>query len=229
MANYSWTYLIFALGCWDSPTEEKAKETTELVKASHEVIFASVEKIGQHSFQATYLQEEFHGEDVRTEHEEVLEISWQDWDNFQAKRLVDGEVVSDIIIVGSQTWDWQSEKWEKRRDGEPYRVQLRNTWNQWDSVMRHFEQHVEWVSDGEEVVQGRKTKRYKANFTKPEALKASLRPAEFQAMVWVDEETAVRILGEVTGTLINGAYKKKIKYQVQRTDIGKKQEINSPI
>lgn len=199
------------------------------MEASHQVIFASVEKIGSHAFQASYQQKEFHGEEIRSTHEEVLEISWQDWDNFQSRRTVDGETVSSIIILDSQTWDFQAEKWEKRRDGEPYRVQLRNTWNQWDSVMRHFEEYVEWIPDGDETVEGRKTKRYKAKFIKPQDVKRGLRPTKFRALVWVDEETAVRILGEIEGTLIRDAYKKEIKYQVQRTEIGQKQEINAPI
>ena len=29
----------------------------------------------------------------------------------------------------------------ERPDGEPYRVQLRSMWNQWESAMRHFEPH----------------------------------------------------------------------------------------
>ena len=229
MANYSWTYLIFLGGCWDAKPNVAPEEPSKLMEASHQVIFASVEKIGIHSFQATYQQTEFHGEDIRSEHEEVLEISWQNWDNFESKRTVDGEIVSNIIITDAQTWDWQSQQWVRRRDGEPYRVQLRNTWNQWDSVMRHFGEHVEWILDGDEVIEGRKTKRYRALFTKPERVKVSLRPIEFQGMVWVDEETAVRILGEISGVLLRDAYKKQVKYQVQRTEIGLKKDISPPI
>ena len=62
MANYSWTYLIFAFGCWDSAEEEELQSKTDLFEASEKVIFASVEQIGQHAFQASYQQEEYHGE-----------------------------------------------------------------------------------------------------------------------------------------------------------------------
>ena len=224
MANYSWTYLILMLACGDSSEKEVVTETS-LMEASHQVIFASVEKLGKHDFQATYQQQEFHGEDERAKHEEILEIEWQDWDHFQSRRLVDGKIVSNVIISDSGTWDWHGGAWVERSDGEPYRVQMRNTWNQWDSVIRHFSEHIEWVLDGEEVVEKRRTKRYKARFTKPETVKSSLRPTQFQGTVWVDEETAVRVLGEITGSLVRGSYRKSVKLQVQRTEIGKDKKI----
>jgi hypothetical protein len=220
--------LICLLACADTTEKEVVKEIS-LMEASHQVIFASVEKLGKHDFQATYQQQEFHGEEEKAKHEEILEIKWQDWDHFQSRRSVDGEVASNVIISDLGTWDWHGGKWVERSDGEPYRVQMRNTWNQWDSVIRHFSEHIEWVLDGEEVIEERKTKRYKAKFTKPETVKSSLRPTQFQGTVWVDEETAVRVLGEIRGSLVRNSYRKVVKLQVQRTEIGKEKKMVVPI
>ena len=60
-----------------------------------------------------------------------------------------------------------------------------------------------------EKCRGRKTRRYKSKFTKP-GPQEWFEALEFQAVIWVDEGTAVRILGEVTGTLIRDAYEKKL-------------------
>jgi hypothetical protein len=45
----------------------------------------------------------------------------------------------------------------------------------------------------------------------------------------VDEETAVRVLGEIRGSLVRNSYRKVVKLQVQRTEIGKDKKIVVPI
>jgi len=227
MAMYTW-YLLSWLGCSSDSAKEELSPAEQLVLASDKVIFASVEKIGPHRSVSTFKRTEYRGEDIETEHEEVLQIAWKDWDNFQATRFVDEEVVSDIIIADFATWEYAGGQWKNREDGELYRVQLRSTWNQWDDVLRHFSEHVTWEFVSEEVLEGRKTKKYTARFSKPDDARKTLRPLAFQGTVWVDEVTAVRILGEISGELGRGSYKKSLQLQVQRIDIGGEIAINVP-
>ena len=229
MAVYHWRALsLVLLGCSSGTSEKNLSPTEELVKASEQVIFASVEKVGPHRSVSTFDRKEYHGEDLNSEHQEILQIVWKDWDNFQYIQTVDKEVNSDVVISNLITWEYSAGRWNRRQDGEPYRVQLRSIWNQWDNVMRHFVDHVTWTPIAQEVIEGRKTQKYVAEFTKPEDSSKSLRPISFDGTVWVDEQTAVRILGEIQGELCRGAYKKSMRLQVQRTDIGSEIVIDLP-
>ena len=130
-----------------NPIRRKSRRKPDIT-ASKEVIFASTELLGPHRFRSVFEQTEFHGEDVRNTHREVLSIDWVDWDHWQATHMVDDDVVMQVIIMDSICLEQVSGQFVKRPDGEPYRVQLRSMWNQWDSIMRHFEPHSTWTDNG---------------------------------------------------------------------------------
>lgn len=202
----------------DEQTKVSTPEET-LIAASKEVIFASTEVLGPHRFRSVYTQTEFHGEDVRNQHREVLSIDWMDWDHWQATHLVDEDVVMNVMIMDSQTLEQVSGEYIKRPDGEPYRVQLRSMWNQWDAVMRHFEPHTTWTDNGTSTIEGRTVHQYTAVFAEPAKTPVGLIPIELSAQVWVDEQTAVRLAGTVEAVLIQGPYKKQVSLKVDRSAI----------
>ena len=206
------------MACAGEDSTNLVEEKT-LLTASQEVIFASTEVLGPHRFRSVFTQKEFHGEDVRNTHREVLSIDWMDWDHWQATHMVDDEVVMQVIIMDSQCLEHVSGKFVKRPDGEPYRVQLRSMWNQWDSIMRHFEPHTTWTDNGTSTMEGRTVHHYTAVFKEPQDSTVGLSPRELAAQVWVDEQTAVRLAGTVEASLINGAYKKSVSLKVERSNI----------
>ena len=208
------------LACTGDDQKTVSEPDQTLISASKEVIFASTEVLGPHRFRSVYEQTEFHGEDVRNQHREVLSIDWMDWDHWQATHLVDEDVVMNVLIMDSQTLEQVSGTYIKRPDGEPYRVQLRSMWNQWDAVMRHFEPYTTWTDNGTSQIEGRTVHQYTANFTEPEKQPVGLIPIELSAQVWVDEQTAVRLAGTVEASLIQGPYKKTVSLKVDRSDIG---------
>jgi hypothetical protein len=219
--------MVVFFSCSES---EKLKSSEEkLVEASNTVIFSSVEQIGSHRFVSTFSRKEYHGEDVRSEHQEILQITWKDWDNFQSTRTVSDQVVSDVIISDFTTWIFLGEEWKKQPDGELYRTQLRMTWNQWDDVMRHFDEFVTWTPTSLEILDGRRTQKYVASFSRPTDTKTTFRPLSFQGKMWVDELTAVRVLGEIKGELGRAAYKKELRLQIQRSEIGGEFTITEPV
>lgn len=208
------------LACTDDSTQTPVETEQTLISASKEVIFASTEVLGPHRFRSVYRHKEFHGEDVRNEHTEVLSIDWMDWDHWQATHMVDDEVVMDVMVMNSKTLEQVAGKYVERPDGEPYRVQLRSMWNQWDSVMRHFEPHTTWTEQGTSTMEDRTVHQYKAVFAEPTKPPVGLIPTELDSKVWVDEQTAVRLAGTVEASLIKGPYKKSIVLSVERSDIG---------
>ena len=208
------------LACTGDESTKVVEPEKTLLSASQEVIFASTEVLGPHRFRSVYEQTEFHGEDPRNTHREVLSIDWLDWDHWQATHMVDDEVVMQVFVMGSKCLEQVSGKFIERPDGEPYRVQLRSMWNQWESVMRHFEPHSTWIDNGTSTMEDRTVHQYTAVFKEPKDPSHGLTPIELNAQVWVDEQTAVRLAGSVEGALIQGPYKKSITLKVERSDIG---------
>ena len=207
------------LACTNEGSNQIEEPEKTLISASQEVIFASTELLGPHRFRSVFEQTEFHGEDVRNTHREVLSIDWMDWDHWQATHMVDDDVVMQVIIMDSTCLEQVSGQFIKRPDGEPYRVQLRSMWNQWDSIMRHFEPHSIWTDNGTSTMENRTVHHYTAVFTEPENPSVGLSPMELDAEVWVDEQTAVRLAGSVEASLIQGPYKKSVSLKVERADI----------
>ena len=228
MAMHSWISIALWTGCTSDPVAQQSSPTEKLVTASEKVIFASVEKLGAHRSISTFDRTEYLDGNVRSEHQEILEISWRDWDNFQYARRVDDEVAAEVVIADFETWAYSSAGWKRQPDGELYRVQLRSTWNQWDNMMHSFVEHVEWEAVGQEIIEGRKTQKYVANFIPPQQARAGVRPISFDGAVWVDEQTAVRLLGTITGEMGQEPHRTKLKLQIQRVDINADFKIVPP-
>ena len=207
------------LACTGEDSTKVVEPERTLLTASQEVIFASTELLGPHRFRSVFEQTEFHGEDVRNTHREVLSIDWMDWDHWQATHMVEDDVVMQVIVMDTQCLEQVSGKFIKRPDGEPYRVQLRSMWNQWDSIMRHFEPYSVWTDNGPSVMEGRTVHHYTAVFTEPQNAVVGLTPMELDAQVWVDEQTAVRLAGSVEASLMQGPYKKSVSLKVERSDM----------
>lgn len=206
------------LACTEPTSVEETPKQT-LIEASQEVIFASTEILGAHRLRSVYRQSEYHGEDLRNEHQEVLSIDWVDWDHWQVVQSVDGEVVTQVIIMDGVCLEQVAGKFVKRPDGEPFRVQLRSMWNQWDGLMRHFEPHTTWVNSGTESMEDRTVHKYTAQFTPPTDQRG-IYPSELTSTVWVDEQSAVRLAGKIDSVLLQGPYKKTQSLTVERSDIG---------
>ena len=64
------------LACTGEGSNQIEEPEKTLISASQEVIFASTELLGPHRFRSVFEQTEFHGEDVRNTHREVLSIDW---------------------------------------------------------------------------------------------------------------------------------------------------------
>ena len=217
MAKVFW--LLWGIACQDAKNEEVKDVQEQLLLASETVIFASAEQLGPHKLQTVYAQQEYHGEDVRTSSKEIVDMDWVDWDNWHAKRMVDEEIVSNVWIVAGKTIEQQGKNYVEQADGEPYRVQLRSTSSQWDSVIRAFQPYIVWEFQAKQDMDGRVVHMYTAKFTEPDVKKMGVHPLRFQGTVWVDEQTAVRLLGKIEMTVVQGSYKKDIQFQVQRSDI----------
>lgn len=220
-------FILMFSSCTIVPEESKEEK---LAHASTKVIFASVEPLGSHVFQSKVRRKEFREDKEVSSHDEVVEITWQDWDNFQYTRTIDTKEVSALVVHNHTPWLRSYNKpWKKYEDAEPYRLQLRSAWNTWEQYLGTYESQLSWRVIETTEREGRPVTRYEITLdTAKINEKKTLSLSSLSGSVMVDTATAVRLYTEVEMVLSSNNYKKEIDIQLQRSDIGKVLEINPP-
>ncbi|MEC7988151.1 MAG: hypothetical protein VX278_23495 [Myxococcota bacterium] len=219
--------MIWMLACVWVP-EETPEE--RLAQASQKVIFASVEKLGSHRYTAQVRRREYRGDELVSEHEERVQIDWIDWDNFSYMREVDDREVMNLVVIDHQTWQLKKNGvWEQRPDAEPYRVQMRSSWNTWDQFVGPFEKALVWKDLGESEQDGRKVQLYEVDVDPLKiSQKRNLIPKSISGSVSIDQATAVRVYAEVQLSSTHDDYTKDVRLQLRREDIGGDIKLQSP-
>ena len=219
--------MLLMLACAPSPPEEP--EVT-LAEASEKVTFASVETLGAHTYLATSTRVELRRGREMSRHVEVVEIRWQDWDNFSHRRIVDERTVADIVVSDGAAWSRRlGGPWKKKDDAESSRVQLKTTWNSWEQTISSFGDLVV-MSEGEsEAVEGRLARHYVLSLSElPPVGDDATQPLALSGDLWVDESSAVRLTGKLEGILGREGYRRQVELQIVRTAIGMPQNIQLP-
>ena len=235
--------LVCSTGCGSSDSK-----APDLAQVSQEVQFESVDQLGPHLYLAS-IRHRISRSDGSTERsDEAVEIRWQDWDTFAFRRVVDAELQSAVVTVDGRPWTLRSNnRWDRRDDAEPYRLDLRQSWNAWDQALEPFDDRIELTVEGTELFEGRIVRRYKVSLApepEPDATprakgkrrrkkrhKAvqSVTLVSLDGRVWVDEGTAVRLQAEVTGELEQRGRRRTVELQLTRSGIGQPQDIEPPV
>ncbi len=209
---------------------EPVEPEVTLAEASRQVTFASVESLGAHTYLATSTRTESrHGREV-SHHEEVVEIRWQDWDNFSHRRTVDGRQAADIVVVDGIAWSRRlGGPWKQKNDAESSRVQLKTTWDTWEQTISAFGDQVVMTEGETEPVEGRSARHYTLSLSElPPAGDAATQPLALSGDLWVDEASAVRLTGKLAGIIGREGYRRQVELQIVRTAIGMPQNITLP-
>lgn len=207
-----------------------------LAEASQEVQFHSVDQLGAHAYLATIIRTELRDGEVVGESQEVFEIRWQGWDDFEVRRSVDGDVASAVRVAGGRAWVLRNGTWQSRPDAEPFRQELRLTWSGWDQAMDGFDDRVAYGDPEDGVVEGRPARRYGVDLKPlPKMGKARRRrrqadggPTALSGFVWVDQTTAVRLVADVQGETVRGDVTRRIQLKLARSAFGLDQGIAPP-
>lgn len=240
----AWGWLcVVGVAC--GPTDPDAPT---LGDASQEVQFESVDRLGPHRYLASIRHRIVRDDGSVDRSDEAVEIKWQDWDTFEFRRVVDAELQSAVVAVDGRPWSLRSKgRWELREDAEPYRLDLRQSWNAWDQALEPFKDRIELEEEGSELFEGRAVRRYAVRLMpepEPERAEAAKgkgkrrrklhEPAAGDALVslsgrvWVDEGTAVRLQAEVSGELDQRGRRRTVDLQLTRSGIGLAQDIAPP-
>lgn len=221
-------------GCQSEPTPE-----ITLSEAADKVIFASVEKLGAHHYIGRITRADSRDGTPTTSHEETVDLGWEDWDHFRCARLINGELASEVMVADGVPWVRKAKgRWDRRDDVEPHRVQLQATWDTWDEALEPFGDQVLLTEQGQELIEGRNTTRYAVSLVaapKPEekqkkkaATRSHFTPLSLSGTVWVDQATAVRLVGDVQGAVQQGTLTRTISLRFARSGFGEAQDIHSP-
>lgn len=188
-------------GCGaDAPTPPAA-----LATASETVVFGSTEALGPHTCTSIQTRTDRRGGAQVAQREEATTLRWTSWDDFEFAAEVDARPQTAVRVSGltALVRDGKSD-WRPRPDAEPYRAQLRATWNTWDATLEPFEGRVVLTAAGEEDVAGRGAMVYTVSLGPPlerARARATTTPTALSGRVWLDERTAVRLRADITGTL----------------------------
>jgi len=211
--------------------EESAPELL-LADASSDVIFASVEKLGPHHYLSSLTRTDSRAGVPDRVTDEVVEISWQDWDEFSVRRSANGEVQRDTIVYQGRPWVLSGSRWDQRDDAEPHRLQLRSTWNTWDELLAPFQRSMKLVPDGDDIVAGRSASRYLLTLLpedqRPRAKAWGLQPVALEGTVWLDKATAVRLKAQIVVTTRRQGLTRVTRLVLQRSNIGELQDVRPP-
>ena len=211
-------------------SEEIEEPEVTLAEASEQVTFASVETLGAHTYLATSTRAEMRRGREISYHEEMVEIRWQDWDNFSHRRSVDERPVADIVVVDGTAWSRRlGGPWKQKGDAESSRVQLKTTWDSWEQTISSFGDLVVMTEGDTEPVEGRAARHYTLSLSDlPPAGDGATYPLALAGDLWVDEASAVRLTGTLEGSLGREGYRRQVKIQIVRTAIGMPQNITLP-
>lgn len=190
-----------AAGCGaDAPTAPAA-----LATAADAVVFSSTEALGPHTCTSVQTRVDRRAGAQVSQREETTTLRWTSWDDFEFASVVDGKAQTSVQVNGQTALvrDGKSD-WRPRPDPEPYRAQLRATWNTWDATLEPFEGRVALTPEGQEDVAGRAAQVYSVSLGPPlerARARATTNPTALAGRVWLDERTAVRLKADITGVV----------------------------
>lgn len=221
LLTISTTVLATILSCsGDEPPAE-----VQIADASAQVTWESTALLGPHRFESSVTRTEYGRDSV-----DAVEVKWADWESFEVIRRRNGELRSRVVMIDGAAWQGDADRMRRTENVQLYRRELATSWNLWEEALSPFLFVMQLEKTGETVVEGRPALVYAVSLdpTK-EAPGSGHRPDALSGTVTVDEGTAVRLLGDVTGTYTTkGGDQRKVVVKLQRSEIGTVPELREP-
>jgi len=230
-----WASLVLLVGSLPGCHPEVSQTPSlTLEQAAEKVNFGSEATLGSHRSEVSVIRRVrfSSGEVEQTDQQAVL--VWQDWDNFQFRRLQGGNVTCDNLVVGGLAWN-RGPKGHRVRvpDAEPLRADLRVVWDAWTEALGPFSGRIALVRGEAGVIEGRPARPYGVTLgAQPGGgSRPSVEPLDLTGTVWLDEATAVRLLADVEGSWRRSGDAKRIQevsFHLAISGIGQPQDLQAP-
>jgi hypothetical protein len=222
------TLLLF--GCTDP---EETTQPVSLIQVAQKITFKSVARLGPHHMLATITRTEMWDDGESSEHDETVELTWNNWDAFHLRRSVDGKTVFESIVNEGHAFSrTQGAKWTSGLDPESARLGLRTKWNVWQSAFDTFDERIGFRAVGGSTVATRAARHFSVEIiplAEGQRVRGSRpQPEAVQGSIWLDEATGVRLSVDVTGVVRIGGARHQIHLSLSRSGFGTEQTIVSP-
>lgn len=126
-------------------------------------------------------------------------ITWLDWDHFAVRRTRDRRTQVDVVVDGGTLYRPDAGgAWVAGGDAESWRVQLRLTWDVWETALGPVQDHLRLVPDGGTSVEGREARKFLVELVPPVEGRSRIQPVSATGTVWLDATTAARLSADVT-------------------------------
>lgn len=174
--------------------------------AAERVTFGTLQGLGSFVFQSSTRDERTNagGAVVR---ESALSLKWKDRDEWEYQSIRDGRPGTHWVIFGGRAFEGLSgDELHPKGDPEPLRAQLALGWDPWEDVIAISAGRVTYGPGLEETVDHRPAIKHELSLAPvPEgqprsgrSLGEALAPTSLSGTVWIDKETSVRVLADVT-------------------------------
>ncbi len=172
--------------------------------ASQKVTFETVQDLGGFT-----LQSSAHDERVTTGgkvlRESAVSLKWKDRDHWEYESLTDGRPTTHWLVNEGSAWESLSGGLlTLKGDPEPLRAQLGLAWDPWEDVVALTGGRIQYGAGVPETVDGRAAVRHDVSLAPAATVVAhrsfgpAMEPVALSGTVWIDSETAVRLLADVT-------------------------------
>lgn len=209
--------LLLACSAGEPPAE------VAIAEASGQVTWESTALLGPHHYTASVETVRYGQPSTQS-----IDVLWADWNNFQVERRRDGRLNSRVLLIDGQVWQGDDRRMQTSDNAELYRRELATTWNMFEEALRPFETVIVVEKTGETVVEGRPALTYAVSMSPPgEGL--TFTPTVLSGTMTVDEGTAVRLLADVSGTVVDAKGTPRITtIKLARSELGVVPELSAP-
>lgn len=176
--------------------------------ASEKVTFGTIQDLGGFVFQSS-TRDERTANGQTTVVETAVSLKWRDRDLWEYQAVRGGKPTTHWLVANGAAWVGLSgAPLASRGDPEPFRQQLALGWDPWEDVVAATGGRIAFGPGTEEVVEGRPALRHDVSLeaappaaTAPRVIRGqALVPTGLSGTVWIDRQSAVRVLADVTAT-----------------------------
>ncbi len=199
-------------------------------EAADRTTFASAEALGAYVMEAHSEVTTTRGEGPPGVVSEVTRLRWQSEDQWQWLKVRDGLPVAEVRVWEGVAWRRSGEgEFRRQADVASARADLTLSGDPWSGALGTAAARVEYREAVEEDIEGRKVWRYRL------ALRANDTPGRktrdvtrVEGQVWIDQETAVRLAGELTVETTFRSQRKSTQLRFAVTNLGGKAGVEPP-
>lgn len=132
---------------------------------------------------------------------EDFELRWDGPDTWALRTSRDGRPQQRVILYNGEPWSAAGDTPLSRRgDPEPWRVQLRQSWDPWILATESARDRIRLTEARADTYEGRPARVYTASLREPppgRKGRPAWEPTLVEGEVWLDEQTAVRLSVEL--------------------------------